>query len=402
MTTRCRRLVGSAIVAWIWPHILAAQGAAPPGPAPIQIGPLGLYPTVNITDVGTDSNVFDDAVNPKDDFTFTVNPRLMAALRVRSARLTASTTDNFVYFRKYKDQQSVNGQDGVQLDLTLNRIRPFVSAEYVRTRERPNLEIDTRARRTGHNLAAGVDLDLTGITALTLSAREEVTAFANGELFRGVSLADALNRTGRSASGGLKVFLTPFTTLVLAADVQQDRFAGSNLRDSDSVRFAPALEFSSEAAISGRAAVGYRRFKPLNSALAENRGLVTSVGVTYRLLDVTTFNVQANRDVTYSFEETEPYYLATGGGVTITQRLAGSLDVIVSGQRQQLAYRSLTTSVLSGRTDTVDIVSGGFGFRIGRNLRLTFTGERTERRSTSPGQQEYRRTRLLGSMALGS
>jgi hypothetical protein len=402
MTIRRRRLATVAVAAWIWPHALAAQVPAAQGPAPIQIGPLGLFPTVVIADVGTDSNVFDETTDPKDDFTFTVGPRLIAALGRGSTRLTTSSSWGFVYFEKYKDQESVNLQHGVRLDLTMSRFRPSASAQYTRTRERPNLEIDARARRTEYTLATGLDLELTGITALTVSVRTDGTTYAQGEQFRQVNLADELNRTGKSASGGLKVFLTPFTTLVLAAEVEQDRFSGTHLRDADSFGFAPALEFSSEAAVSGRAAAGYRRFQPLDPSVPAYRGLVASVGVTYKLLDVTTFDVQANRDVTYSFEETEPYYLSTGGRVLITQRLFGPVDIVVSGQREQLAYRSLETAGPVERTDTVNVVSGGFGLRVSRNIRVTLTGERTERRSTSPGQQEYQRTRVLGSVTLGS
>ena len=224
MMNRTRPLVAAAVAAWLWPHALAAQVPVPPTSAPIQLGPLSLYPTINLKDVGTDSNVLNDATDPKDDFTFTVNPRLLSVLRLGSAQLTALSSNDFVYFRKYKGQQSVNAQLGTRLDLTLSRLKPFVSGERVGTRERPNLEIDVRARRTEHNVMAGLDLELTAITALTLSARQDETSYAEGERFRGVELADALDRKGRSASAGMKLSVTPFTTLLLAAEMQQDRF----------------------------------------------------------------------------------------------------------------------------------------------------------------------------------
>ena len=135
--------------------------------------------------------------------------------------------------------------------------------------------------------------------------------------------------------------------------------------------------------------------------MAEYRGFVAAVGVGYTLLGVTTFDVQASRDVMYSFEETEPYYLSTGGRLTVTQRLVGPLDVVVSGQRQRSQYQPLKTR-LGGRVDTLGVVGGGFRIRIGTAIRLGFIGERTQRRSTSPGQRDFRRTRLLGSLTLGS
>jgi hypothetical protein len=399
MMLRLLRIAAVTLTLLARPPAVLAQIPAPEGPAPLQIGPLGLFPTVLINDVGTDSNVFNEEENPKEDFTMTVGPRLAAVLRSGRAQLTAVTSQGFVYFRKYKDEESVNFSHGARLDVTVRGLRPLISAEYTRTRDRPNAEIDARARRTERNVTAGVDLLVTGVTALTVLAKADETRFEEGERFRGVDLSAELTREGRMASGGLKVTLSPFSTLVLAGEFQQDRFPHSPVRDSDSKRFQPTLLFSSEAAISGRAAFGYRWFTPLNPSVPAYRGTVANVVLTYRVHDTTTFEMQAMRDVMYSFEPTEPTYLSTGGGLAVTQRLIGPLSIVGRVQRERHAYRALATSTGAARIDTASSTSGGLRCAVTRSIQLTITGERAERRSPAPGQS-YRRTRIFASVAL--
>jgi len=92
-----------------------AQTPAPPEPIesmPIHAGPFGLRPSLALTNVGTDSNVFNVADDPQDDFTATIVPRIVA--RVRAGRLFFSygAASDLVYYQTYKDEGSVNGTTG--------------------------------------------------------------------------------------------------------------------------------------------------------------------------------------------------------------------------------------------------------------------------------------------------
>ena len=49
-----------------------AQIIAPREAAQIEFGPLSIYPSLQLVDAGTDQNVFNDTVNPKEDYTFTI------------------------------------------------------------------------------------------------------------------------------------------------------------------------------------------------------------------------------------------------------------------------------------------------------------------------------------------
>src|SRR4029450_8693733 len=91
---------------------------------PIHAGPVGLHPSLSVTNAGVDSNVFNSAANAEDDFTATIVPRIVA--RVRAGRLMFSygAATDFVYFKDFKDEQSVNFASDVRLDANLGHLQP--------------------------------------------------------------------------------------------------------------------------------------------------------------------------------------------------------------------------------------------------------------------------------------
>ena len=149
-------MLGLGIV-WAVP----ASGQEPlnqPPAAPIRFGPLYLEPGLDVREMGVDTNVNNDTNQPVDDFTATFNPRLVGTLLMGRARLTGTTSADYVYYATLKDQRSVNSVLSARVDLFLNRVHPWATVDYVKTRERVGLEIDRRARRRADRFAGGVDL----------------------------------------------------------------------------------------------------------------------------------------------------------------------------------------------------------------------------------------------------
>jgi hypothetical protein len=367
---------------------------------PIQAGPVALYPTIVLRDVGIDSNVFNDSMEPKDDFTFTVNPGLRASLGRGPVRFIGKTSAGFVYYQTYTDQQSTNGEFQGRMETTSPRIRPFASAGWFQTSDRSGYEIDARASRAQSSFTAGIDFEVTAVTALTAWARRDRQTYADGEKFMGVDLASQLDYTTHLAAAGAKFAVTPITTLTVAVELQQDRFDTSPLRDADSWRVAPTLQFGVDAAITGQVSAGYRDFNPRDPQLPPFRGFIMSAGTSYTLLGVTRFDVQANRDVMYSFEAEHPYYLASGGFLTVSQRIGGPFDLIGLGGRQRLRYQDVGGAQLDG-VETISTLGAGLGIRIGEHLRVTVTYDRTERNSTESSGRDYERRRVLSSVSYG-
>jgi hypothetical protein len=111
-----------------------------------------------------------------------------------------------------------------------------------------------------------------------------------------------------------------------------------------------------------------------------------------------------SRDVQYSFELNQPYYLTTGFRVTTTYQIRDDLDVRVTGGRDRFEYRA-EESVPDAlpdltRIDRSDILDLGGGYRLQPNLRLGLDVEYARRLSDRPGR-EYRRTRVFGTITYG-
>ncbi len=150
-----------------------AQSTAPdPGAARarVQFGPLGLTPSVALTNLGIDTNVFNDVDDPKGDFTFTVSPQVDASLRVRRARLQVMARSNLVYFHQYSSERSADTAIDSRLEFRGTRITPWVGASLSSGRQRFGYEIDLRFRRVARDVGAGVEARLTGRTRVLASA----------------------------------------------------------------------------------------------------------------------------------------------------------------------------------------------------------------------------------------
>jgi hypothetical protein len=367
---------------------------------PIHFGALGLRPSISITNVGNDSNVFNEAEHPQQDFTATVVPRLVA--RVRGGRMTLpyGSAADMVYFKKFTSERSVNANTDIRLDADLGRVQPYASIGWVATNERLNAEIDVRTPRSQRALAGGLRVLMASRTALLVSGRRFTLDFDEGALFKGVDLSRTLNSQADSVDASLQLLLTPLTTFSMTTSLQRDRFEAAPERDSDTLRLLPALQFDPSTLIRGSVAVGYRRFRPLTPALPDYSGLLVQAGLGYTMLARTKFDLDLARDVQYSFEDDEPYYLSTGGRLTVTHQLVGPLDLQAFGGGQTMAYRQSGTPT-DVRRDQVRSYGGGAGYRLRNNMRLGVTWE-TNRRQSALDDRDYVRRRIYASLIYGS
>ena len=167
---------------------------------------------------------------------------------------------------------------------------------------------------------------LSGKTALGVRAERQKTAFDLDAKESGASLGEALNRRADTVTAFLEHRLTPMTTIVLNTDLQRDTFDFSSARDSRRLLVTPGVQFKPNALISGSAFVGYRRFDTLQATAPPFHGAYASIDLSYTLLGRTQFGVQSLRDVEYSFEPLQPYYLITGVTGSVSQALSRFVD----------------------------------------------------------------------------
>jgi hypothetical protein len=196
--------------------------------------------------------------------------------------------------------------------------------------------------------------------------------------------------------------LTPLTSLTADVAKEQDRFGLSPLRDADSTQTSVGLVFAPDALISGSAKLGYRRFSPLHPDLPGYRGSTAAVSISYLARETSRLSLQANRDVQFSFDVSEPYYLISGFTATIAQQIYGPVDVEARYTGQRLAYRDRTGAVVAtpDRVDHVRSVGAGSGYYLGEDLRISFNVDRL-RRDSPIADRNYRGLRYGTAVSYG-
>ncbi len=386
-------------------QLASAQMTDPRGTARIHIGPIYATPALTVQEFGVDTNVFNNA-DEKEDFTFTVVPRATMWIPfARRALLTTAAGTDVVYFQKYSSERSLNPQVRLRGEGVLGRFLPFAEGSYLNTRQRPNFEIDARLRRTEDAARIGTAVRLSPKTYVELSGSQTNVDFAADAVFNDVNMRETLNRTTRSVLVSMREDLTPLTTVVVRGDAGSNRFPLSPIRDADSISVMPGLELKPRALISGSAYVGVRRFTPNTRALPTFNGTVASAALNYTLQSSTRFTATVDRDLAYSFEPQQPYYVVSGYGLTVRRQIVGRTDVTGGAIRQQYAYRGLLLSARPAaapdRLDVTRTFSVSVGYRFGQDTRLGFGAFYRQRESNVVGDRDYQGFRFITSLEYG-
>lgn len=371
-------------------------------------GPFYVNPGLILRDLGMDSNVFNQPAEPKSDFTFTLSPRADVAVPVaHRALFKVGVGVDLVYYQKYSSERSANPRFAPRAEVYLNKLSFFGEGSYLRSRQRPNYEIDARSLRTERWLGGGVGYQYSPKLALELSARRADLEYDPEEIYLNVPLYETLNRDSRMYAGVVRYALTPLTTLVLKGDTSQDRFPHSPVRDADTTRIMPGVEFGARALITGSAYVGVRQFRTKSDAVEDFDGLVASAALGYTLLGRTAFVVTADRDVTYSFERFQPYYVINSVAFTVRHRLAGKFDLTGGVGRHEYAYRDLVdidaadSAIPESRVDLTRNVSLSVGYTLGPDVRIGFGTTYWWRESNSIRFRDYEAFRTGVSLNYG-
>jgi hypothetical protein len=343
----------------------------PVADAPMRLGVAGVAPTFAITNLGVDTNVFNSTTDPRRDFTLTASPGAKVWLRTARGLVSFDGRVDLVYFARFATERSANVSGSIRYEYDFARVRPFVSYSVLGTRERPGYEIDERARRLEDGITAGAVVPVGTLSTFELVRRRNRVVFDGEAFFNGQPLKQSLDRTLDAWDVTWRQPLTVVTTWLVRASRERERFSFTPDRNSNSVHVSSGFELGLLALIRGTAFVGYRRLTGAEGGtLAEFSGVVADVDVSYTAPSQTRLGFAVNRDLHYSFEPEQPYYVQTGWTVSGTQRIIGRWDVQVNGGRDRLAYRT-GASVLA-RRDRITRLGGGIGYEVGDAVRIGF------------------------------
>lgn len=356
-----------------------------------HLGPVHFTPRLVLNEVGVDTNVFHDAEERR-DLTLTLTPLLDLWVPFgRRALMSTAVAVPFVYYQTYSSERSVDFSVSTRVTAYRGRFSPFVEGAVSRSHQRPNLEIDVREEQERRAVRIGVVASLTPRLTMELAARLEAFRYDADAVYDGVRLNDTLGHGTRGGTMVVRHALTPLTTLLLSADVELKDFPDSPLRDSHTLRVRPGLEFKPTALIVGTMLVGIRRFGPADALVEPFNGVVANGDLSYTLLGDTKFTVRVARDVNYSYQHRQPYFVASGYGLAIRRRLIRQSDVTFGMDRFDYAYRDLLIPAASpiDRVDRTHAWLLSVGYRVGHSARVGIGGSYQQRTSNTSSLRDY-------------
>lgn len=383
---------------------VAAAQTPPPGGderPTLTLGPVELRPRLILHSIGVDNNVFNEADNPKRDFTFGTQPDIEFTVKPGPLKVVWLVGTDYIWYKDYASERTLSRSSNLNVDLTLRAFRPFFNFSIADTSSRPSPEIDARARRYPRTFAAGATVKVATRTTLGFKWADGRERYEEDEQFRGQDLAATLNNDSKTLEGSVAFELSPLTTFSVIAGRDELTFEPAPLRNSTSMRVYPTLTFNPAGVINGTASIGYKTFDGDDPAMPDYTGLAMNGSVSVVFGQRYRVESRFTRDVQYSYEEALPYYVLTGVRGTLSTQLTNLLDFRVTAGQERMRYEAYADAGSPG-TDRQRVLGGGIGFRIGDRKRLVIQAEFTERDSPRDRLREFTNHRIFGTVTWGA
>lgn len=366
-------------------------------PARFHFGPLAVTPKLAIQHLGLDTNVFNTPESPVRDFTALVSPGADAWLRAGRALFTSKTSTDVWYFAQSASERSLNITEDWRIDLSLAHATPRAQGLYLRTRQRPNAEIDDRVLQKRVAAGFGFSVPFGPRFVVDVDTRRSRLDYNEGA-YGDPEIAIALNRDIDEVLLRGSAELTPITTVAIRTDFQRDTFAYTASRNSRSLRVMPGLTFKPLGLLSGSAFAGFRRLTTLGPDVPDFSGFVADVELKYVAHDLFRVTGSFKRDLDYSLDLDESFFVDTSAGVEVAQAVGMQWDVAARARRGTLAYQELAS--LAGRVDRVRLVGVGIGRRVGPDMRVGINLDYV-RRVSAVAYRNFDGFRLGGTLTYG-
>jgi hypothetical protein len=400
------RFAAAALLAAASP--VKAQEAPRPAPTPhpfgqLTLGVVSFTPTLQLRNIGFDSNALDLASTEEveSDFTATVEPGVETRFTTPRFDARVASTVAMTYYRDHVRERAVSPNLAATVDHRLSGALALYGKGHLGfIKERTGFEIDSRPRRLTHGATAGARIGQRKIE-LDLHTSFGGVTFDREALFHGTSMADTMNHRFAGGGAGIKYRLSPYTSLTALVDATATRFEFSPLRDTNSYAGIAGVEFHPRAMISGTAGFGYRVLRPESDLTPAFSGFTPRIGLSYTLHDSLTISAGAQRDVEYSVYNDRPYFLYTLYEGSVRKALFHHLDIGASLQHTTLDYQRFVGEggdFAALPSDVVRMATASLGVPIRRTLRVGWYVQQWDRVS---GEHPYKTVRTGFELSVG-
>jgi protein involved in polysaccharide export with SLBB domain len=367
---------------------------------------LSLRPVAAIRRIGVDSNVFNTAGDTVNDFTVVAGPELEAVLDLRRVRLRGLGAVDYVYFRRFQNERSVNSSGGLNAEVLLSkRLRLVFGGTTTNTRDRLNDEVDGRVRRYEHDFNAAVQMQVIRRLDVEVRGRDFDRRFADAATFLGVNVQETLSERVRSATATVRLAVTQLTSLVVSGTTATHRFSLFPQKDADATEGSVGALFKPGALLSGDAHIGYLRYLGLDPTAPVVRGAIGNAELFFQPKERTRFGLIGERTTGSSYQPFFPYAIIDRLGGSLQQGIFRRFDVRVETYRERYHYARFRTpdEPVSpvGDSETTQRYESELGVRFGA-MRVGFDAMYVQRLSTVLPRRDYNALRLMANISVGA
>jgi hypothetical protein len=360
----------------------------------LRLGPLFLTPRLSIN-AGVDDNVYNSEQAPTADEAFVVTPSLEVVIPV-GRRFRVRSLGSLVphYFVSEKSQRHTDRYGRVGVEGEASRFGAFAWRGEGRYQQRFSLELDERLAREESSWGVGGTVRV-GTLTTRLSERQVTSLYEQSAQLQSFEVHSALDRETVTRTAEIEIPLSRRTILVPWVDLVRDTFLSGDPGSDpivDSQRFAAAVEFTERSILTGRVALGIRRFGP-HEGVAPYQGPYAAVDVGIPLPLSNLLQLSATRDVAFTVTPAavEEIQRNTATESTYRAQLQFPLPAAFFG-RASTAYSTfhyllptLQDGVAVDRKDEAWSVGGALLRHFGRHASLGGTVQNTRRESTLAG-----------------
>src|ERR1044072_3354203 len=182
----------------------SAQPQEPPRPAPtphpfgqVNVGVVSFTPTLQLRNIGIDTNVFDQtSTEPTSgDFTATIEPGVETRFTTPRMDARVASTVSFAYYHTYASERAISPNVVAVVDHRLSgSLALYGKGNFGFIKERTGFEVDPRPRRLSYSGTAGARIGQRKIE-LDLHGTHGGVSFDSDALFQGDSMAITMNHT---------------------------------------------------------------------------------------------------------------------------------------------------------------------------------------------------------------
>ena len=362
-----------------------------------RLGPLLIFPALQIQDVGYDDNVYLESPQegPVSDYRATLSPQIKFNV-VLGGSLLLSFLENpeYLYYNREKSRRAFG--NSITPGFRVLLLRRFVLSgnyDYQKHFRSLSREVNLLTENISKGYHGEIFFETPRMTSLGVSADIRQYAHENLDLQGSLNgLAKELNREERSAHAELNYSLSPVRLFFLKAGYTEYRFksAVASWRDAYSWQASAGIRFSPASRIQGLLSLGYKELHPRQSGLRTFSGIFGNTELNMRLGRIM-LRVLYSRDPMFSYWSGIFYFVdhRYGGGLSFYLSQFVRLDYSFFQNRlnypDPIPYRDSTGVRDIERNDRGNLHSVGLMFRLFRTTGLGISANYADRSSSYPG-----------------